>query len=71
MNEQIRPNDRAAMVRGRVREAVRLARNTRGRDRQVIVYYRYLFTDTRRYLSHVRNSQLNITQTVVPNIHLQ
>lgn len=71
MSEKIRPNDRAAMVRGRVREAVRLARNARGRDRQVIVYYRYLFTDTKRYLSHVRNSRLNITQTVLRSIYLQ
>lgn len=55
MSEKIKAKDRAAMVRGRVREAVRLARNARGRDREVIVYYRYLFTDTRRFLSQVSN----------------
>lgn len=60
MNEKIKPKDRAAMVRGRVRESVRLARNARrGRDRQVIVYYRYLFTDTKRYISQVLNGNLN------------
>lgn len=53
MSEKMKPNDRAPMVRGRVRESLRLARNSRGRDRKVIVYYRYLFTDTRRYLSQV------------------
>lgn len=54
MTEKIKPRDRAPMVRGRVRESVRLARSSRGRDRKVIVYYRYLFTDTKRFLSQVK-----------------
>lgn len=54
MNEQIRPADRPSMVRGRVREAVRLAKQSRSSKKpQVLAYFRYVFTDTKQYLSEV------------------
>lgn len=49
MSEQILPENRGRMVRGRVQEAKRLAR----RGQPVIVYHRYVFTDSGRYLSEV------------------
>lgn len=47
MSEQILANNRPRMVRGRVRESQRLARQ----QQQVIAYHRYVFTDTGRYVS--------------------
>lgn len=55
MSEQIRPNDRVKMVRGRVKESIRLSRRARGsRKPKVIAYFRYVFTDTKKYLNEVR-----------------
>lgn len=52
MSEQIRPENRASMVRGRVREAVRLAQRTHGTENaKVIAYHRYVFTDTNKFVS--------------------
>lgn len=52
MSEQIRPEDRASMARGRVREAVRMAQRTRATNNaRVIAYHRYVFTDTRKFVS--------------------
>lgn len=54
MSEQIRPNDRVKMVRGRVKESIRLSRRARGsRKPKVIAYFRYVFTDTKKYLNEV------------------
>lgn len=52
MSEQIRPENRASMARGRVREAVRLAQRTPGTtNARVIAYHRYVFTDTKKIVS--------------------
>lgn len=52
MTEKILPNNRAKMVRGRVRESQRLAaKNPSATKAQVIAYHRYVFTDSGRYLS--------------------
>lgn len=52
MSEQIRPEDRASMARGRVREAVRMAQRTRATgNARVIAYHRYVFTDTRKFVN--------------------
>lgn len=54
MTEQIKPDDRVRMVRGRVREAMRLATRKGSIDRaQVLAYFRYVFTDTKKYLNEV------------------
>lgn len=54
MTEQIKPNDRVKMVRGRVKESLRLSRRARGsRKPKVIAYFRYVFTDTKKYLNEV------------------
>lgn len=47
MTEKIAAANRGPMVRGRVVEAVRMARA----GQPVLVYHRYVFTDSRRYLS--------------------
>lgn len=54
MTEQIQPNDRVRMVRGRVKESIRLAKRSRNLQKpKVIAYFRYVFTDTKKYLSEV------------------
>lgn len=54
MSEQIKENDRVKMVRGRVKESVRLARRVQAIQKpQVLAYFRYVFTDTKRYLNEV------------------
>lgn len=54
MTEQIQPNDRARMVRGRVKESIRLAKRSRNPQKpKVIAYFRYVFTDTKKFLSEV------------------
>lgn len=54
MTEQIQPNDRVRMVRGRVKESIRLAKRSRNPQKpKVIAYFRYVFTDTKKYLSEV------------------
>lgn len=52
MSEQLKPNDRVKMVRGRVRESIRLAERSPLKPK-VIAYFRYVFTDTKKYLSEV------------------
>lgn len=52
LSEQIKQEDRATVVRGRVREALRVAQRTRGTgNAKVIAYHRYVFTDTLNLLS--------------------
>ena len=54
MSEHIQPNDRVRMVRGRVQESIRLARRSRSPQKpKVIAYFRYVFTDSRKFLSEV------------------
>lgn len=54
MSEQIHPNDRVRMVRGRMRESIRLAKQSRNSQKpQVFAYHRYVFTDTKKPLSDV------------------
>lgn len=54
MSEHIQPNDRVRMVRGRVQESIRLARRSRNPQKpKVIAYFRYVFTDSRKFLSEV------------------
>lgn len=52
MSEQINSYDRVKMVRGRIRESIRLAKRSRN-ARKVIAYFRYVFTDTKRFISRV------------------
>lgn len=60
MTEQIRPSDRVKMVRGRMRESIRLAKRSRNPQQpQVIAYFRYLFTDTKKFISEVGFSCFN------------
>lgn len=49
MSEQILPQNRVKMVRGRVQEAQRLRRF--GVDQKVIAYHRYVLSDSREFLS--------------------
>lgn len=52
MTEQMPPNVRLAMIRGRVRESIRLAWRSRNPEqKKVIAYHRYLFSDTRNLLN--------------------
>lgn len=61
MSEHIQPNDRARMVRGRVQESIRLARRSRNPKKpKVIAYFRYVFTDSRKFLGEVSCKTLNI-----------
>lgn len=54
MTEKTSPKNRPPMVRGRVKESMRLSRNVkRGVKPLVIVYHRYKFTDSLKYLSEV------------------
>lgn len=56
MTEQMQPNDRVRMVRGRLREAIRLSQEVRTFNRpKVLAYYRYVFTDTNKFISQVSN----------------
>lgn len=60
MSEQIAPADRVRMVRGRVKEAMRLTKQSHATNKpQVFAYFRYVFTDTKKFLSEVR-----LTETV-------
>lgn len=59
MTEQMPANDRVAMVRGRIRESMRLSREVRSVNKpKVIAYYRYVFTDTKKYVSQVSVNRL-------------
>lgn len=52
MTEQMPPNVRTAMIRGRIRESIRLAWRSRNPDqKKVLAYHRYLFSDTRNLLN--------------------
>lgn len=54
MTEKTIPKNRPPMVRGRVKESMRLSRNVRRSAKPlVIVYHRYKFTDSLQYLSEV------------------
>lgn len=54
MTEKTSPKNRPPMVRGRVKESMRLSRNVkRSAKPLVIVYHRYKFTDSLHYLSEV------------------
>lgn len=60
LSEQIAPNDRARTARGRVREAMRLAKQAQTTNRrQVFAYHRYVFTDTKKFLNEVNISSLD------------
>lgn len=51
MSEQMNPNDRVKMVRGRLRESMRLSKRSRSAEKpKVIAYFRYVFTDTKRFI---------------------
>lgn len=61
MSEQIHPKDRVRMVRGRMKESIRLARQAPNAQKpQVIAYFRYVFTDTKKFLSDVSHTS-NLT----------
>lgn len=52
MSEQMTLNVRTAMIRGRIRESIRLAKRSRNPEpKKVIAYYRYLFSDTKNFLN--------------------
>lgn len=57
------PANRAKMAMGRIREAMRLAKRVPGTQKPIVIpYYRYLFTDTRNYLS--KDDTLNIVHAI-------
>lgn len=65
MSEQIQPNDRVKMVRGRVRESIRLAKRARGPQKpKVIAYFRYVFTDSKKFLSEVNSKNFHSNSTL-------
>lgn len=76
MSEQLPPNDRVKMVRGRVRESIRLSKRANSsKQRKVIAYFRYVFTDTKKFLNEVREIvnfkariQLNFSSSFFENI---
>ncbi len=51
LNEKLSENKRPNLVRGRVAEAVRMSKRVGGRE--VYVYIRYVYTDTKKLLSEV------------------
>lgn len=54
MTEKTSASNRAPMVRGRIKESMRLSRNVkRSAKPLVMAYHRYKFTDTLKYLSEV------------------
>lgn len=54
MTEKIIPSNRPQMVKGRIREAMRLSSNAdRSTKPLVIAYHRYKFPDTLQYLNEV------------------
>lgn len=54
MTEKILPCNRPLMVKGRIREAIRLSLNVdRSTKPLVIAYHRYKFPDTLQYLNEV------------------
>lgn len=54
MSEELRPNDRVRMVRGRMKESLRLAKQSRNPQKpQVYAYHRYIFRDTKNLLGDV------------------
>ena len=54
MSEKIASVNRPKLVKGRVREAMRLAKNVGSTNQpQVYAYYRYLLTDSRKYINEV------------------
>lgn len=56
MTEQMPASDRVSMVRGRIREAIRLSQNVRAANKpKVLAYYRYCFTDSKKLISQVQS----------------
>uniref|UniRef100_A0A182FPP5 Hyaluronidase n=1 Tax=Anopheles albimanus TaxID=7167 RepID=A0A182FPP5_ANOAL len=53
LRESLSPGEREQLIRGRVREAVRVAQRTIGAKarRKVLTYLRYVYTDTIQYLT--------------------
>ncbi|KAG4078529.1 hypothetical protein HA402_009241 [Bradysia odoriphaga] len=52
MTEKVAPRNRPPMVRGRIKESMRLSRNVKRSSKPlVIAYHRYKFTDSLKYLS--------------------
>lgn len=55
MSEQMNPSYRVKLVRGRVKESIRLAKRVQNPHQpKVIAYFRYVFIDTKNYLNEVR-----------------
>lgn len=52
LREKLSPSEREQLIRGRVREAVRVAQRTKPR-RKVLTYLRYVYTDSIQYLTEV------------------
>uniref|UniRef100_A0A182S7E7 Hyaluronidase n=1 Tax=Anopheles maculatus TaxID=74869 RepID=A0A182S7E7_9DIPT len=61
LREKLSPCEREQLIRGRVREAVRVAqRNSASKPRRkVLTYLRYVYTDTIQYLTEV-GSESNV-----------
>uniref|UniRef100_A0A182WF75 Hyaluronidase n=1 Tax=Anopheles minimus TaxID=112268 RepID=A0A182WF75_9DIPT len=50
LRQKLSPSEREQLIRGRVREAIRVAQRTKPR-RKVLTYLRYVYTDTIQYLT--------------------
>ncbi|XP_055620483.1 hyaluronidase-like isoform X2 [Toxorhynchites rutilus septentrionalis] len=52
LREKLSPGDRIKLVRGRVKEATRVAQRTKGQQKpRVLTYIRYVYTDSIKYLT--------------------
>uniref|UniRef100_A0A182P9A8 Hyaluronidase n=1 Tax=Anopheles epiroticus TaxID=199890 RepID=A0A182P9A8_9DIPT len=55
LREKLSPSEREQLIRGRVREAVRVAQRSKPR-RKVLTYLRYVYTDSIQYLTESTGS---------------
>lgn len=53
MNSKINSDQRHKLVKGRVREAMRVKNRVKGSNPTILTYVRYVYTDTRAFLSEV------------------
>ncbi|EDS27164.1 hyaluronidase [Culex quinquefasciatus] len=64
LREKLSPGERVKLIRGRVREAVRVAKRAKtGQDRpRVLTYIRYVYTDSIKYLTEVSGAGSEISE---------
>lgn len=63
LNEQLLPSHRVPMIQGRIEEAMRMAKRVQNKIKpKTLVYHRFNFADTLKYLSEV--DQLNALSAI-------